>query len=60
MGRTSIEETSTPTLIMILRVMIIIIVNEGLKVADLDLLLAAFALNQRVQLEEHPVTIVKR
>jgi len=40
--------------------MIIIIVNEGLKVADLDLLLAAFALNQRVQLEEHPVTIVKR
>ena len=42
---------------MNLRIMIIVVVNKRLEVANLDLLLAAFALNQRVQLEEHPVAL---
>ena len=42
---------------MNLRIMIIVVVDKRLEVANLDLLLAAFALNQRVQLEEHPAAL---
>ena len=35
--------------------MVIVVVNEGLEVADLDLLLAALAFEQRVQLEHHSI-----
>ena len=38
-----------------LRIMIIVVIDKSLEVTDLDLFLSAFTLEQRVQLEKHPV-----
>jgi hypothetical protein len=38
--------------------MIIVIIDEGLEVADLDLLLAALALHEGVQLQVHAIGVV--
>jgi hypothetical protein len=35
--------------------MIIVVIDEGLEVTDLDLLLPSFALNQGVELKHHTV-----
>jgi len=35
--------------------MIIVVIDKSLEVTDLDLFLSAFTLEQRVQLEKHPV-----
>ncbi len=42
-----------------LRIVIVIIVDEGLKVADLDLLLAALALNQGIHLKHHRIPVIQ-
>jgi hypothetical protein len=38
--------------------MIIVVIDEGLEVANLDLLLAAFTLHERVQLQVHAIAVV--
>ena len=37
--------------------MIIVIIDESLEVADLDLLPPALALHQRIKLKDHPIPI---